>query len=371
MSLPFLDLTRQYRQLQKEIDPAIARVVESGRYIGGEEVERFEKELAEFCGVRFGVSMASGTDALLASLMAIGVGERDEVVTSPFTFIATAEVICFLKARPVFVDIENETFNMDPNLLESKISSRTKCILPVHIFGHMAEMERILLIAKEHGIAMIEDAAQAVGATGNGIGACGYGISGCLSFFPSKNLGAFGDGGMVLTNSEEIAGKISIIKDHGSRKRYYHSVVGFNGRLDALQAAILRVKLRHLESWNEKRRATASYYNSVLKEYVQIPVEKVGYRHVYHQYSVLTDRRDELSEYLRSRGIPTAIYYPLPLHLQEVFRELGYGVGDFPVAEAVSRKILSLPIFPELTTKEQDQVACAVVDFFKSKEQHF
>jgi dTDP-4-amino-4,6-dideoxygalactose transaminase len=368
MSLPFLDLTRQYRQLKKELDPAIARVVESGRYIGGQEVEQFEEELAQYCGVRYGVGMASGTDALLACLMAMGIGEGDEVITSPFTFIATAEVICFLRAKPVFVDIENDTFNIDPDLLESKITGRTKCIIPVHLFGHMAEMGKIAEIAERHNLPVLEDAAQAVGASMNGRGACGYGTAGCLSFFPSKNLGAFGDGGMILTNSEEIAKKTAVIKDHGSRKRYYHSVIGFNGRLDALQAAILRIKLRHLESWNEKRRATAAYYSSVLRENVKVPVERDGYRHVYHQYSVLADRRAELCDYLRERKIPTAIYYPLPLHLQEVFGELGYGPGDFPVTEETSRRILSLPIFPEMTTAERTKVADTVVNFFKGKE---
>lgn len=368
MSLPFLDLTRQYRLLKKELDTAIARVVESGRYIGGQEVEQFEEALAQHCGVRYGVGMASGTDALLACLMAMGVGEGDEVITSPFTFIATAEVICFLRAKPVFVDIERDTFNIDPDLLESEITARTKCIIPVHLFGHMAEMGKIGEIAERHNLAVLEDAAQAVGAARNGRCACGYGTAGCVSFFPSKNLGAFGDGGMILTNSEEIAKKTMVIKDHGSRKRYYHSVIGFNGRLDALQAAILRVKLRHLESWNEKRRATASYYSSVLKEHVKVPVERDGFRHVYHQYSVLTDRRDELYEYLMERKIPTAIYYPLPLHLQEVFGEFGYGPGDFPVTEETSRRILSLPIFPEMTTAERTKVADTVINFFKGKE---
>jgi dTDP-4-amino-4,6-dideoxygalactose transaminase len=350
MELPFLDLTRQYRALSSQIDPAIARVVESGRYIGGDEVTRLEEELARYCGVRFGVSMASGTDALLACLMAMDISEGDEVITTPFTFIATAEVVSILKARPVFVDIEPDTFNIDPARLESKITGRTKCIIPVHIFGHMANMERIGEIAGRHGIGVLEDAAQAVGASIGGKRACGFGEAGALSFFPSKNLGAFGDGGMILTNSEKIAKKAAVIKDHGSEKRYHHSVVGFNGRLDAIQAAVLRVKLKHLESWNEKR------------------VEREGYRHVYHQYSVLTDRREKLCGFLRERGIPTAVYYPVPLHLQEVFKDLGYAEGDFPVTEEVSKKVVSLPCFPEITDKELTAVARAVIEFFENEE---
>jgi dTDP-4-amino-4,6-dideoxygalactose transaminase len=368
MELPFLDLTRQYRALSSQIDPAIARVVESGRYIGGEEVTQLEEELAGYCGVRFGVSMASGTDALLACLMAMGVCEGDEVITTPFTFIATAEVVCILKAKPVFVDIEPDTFNIDPALLESKISDRTKCIIPVHIFGHMADMERICGIAGGQGIGVLEDAAQAVGASIGGKRACGFGEAGALSFFPSKNLGAFGDGGMILTDSETIAKKAAMIKDHGSEKRYHHSVVGFNGRLDAIQAAVLRVKLKHLESWNERRRANASYYNDVLKKYVSVPVERDGCRHVYHQYSVLTDRRDKLCGFLRERGIPTVVYYPVPLHLQEVFKDLGYKKGDFPVTEEVSKKVVSLPCFPEITDEERAAVAKAVIEFFENED---
>ncbi len=368
MVLPFLDLTRQYRALRSQIDHAIARVVESGRYIGGDEVLRLEEELALYCGVRFGVSMASGTDALLACLMAMGISEGDEVITTPFTFIATAEVVRFLKARPVFIDIEPDTFNIDPARLESKISERTKCIIPVHIFGHMADMERIDEIADRYKIPVLEDAAQAVGASIGGKSACGFGEAGCLSFFPSKNLGAFGDGGMILTNSENIAKKAAVIKDHGSEKRYYHSVLGFNGRLDAIQAAVLRVKLGYLESWNERRRATASFYSSALKEYVSVPVEREGCRHVYHQYSVLTDKREKLCRFLRERGVPTAVYYPVPLHLQEVFKDLGYGEGDFPVTEEVSKKVVSLPCFPEITEEEREAVSKAVIEFFENEE---
>lgn len=365
MSIPFLDLTRQYEELKPEIDTAIGNVVRSGRYIGGEEVKKFEREIADYMMAKYGVSMSSGTDALLASLIAMGIREGDEVIATPFTFISTAEVISFLGAKPVFIDIEEDTFNINPNLLESRITEKTRCIIPVHIFGHMADMENILSIAEKHNLRILEDSAQAVGASLNRRKACTFGDAGCLSFFPSKNLGAFGDGGMILTNNEEIARKAGIIKDHGSEKRYYHSVVGFNGRLDAIQAAVLRVKLRHLERWTERRRDHAFYYNEMLKDFVTVPMPRKGFRHVFHQYSILTDKRDELIEYLHKREIPTAIYYPVPLHLQEVFRYLGYKEGDFPVSEKVSREILSLPIFPELTDNEREYIAKTVIEYFK------
>jgi dTDP-4-amino-4,6-dideoxygalactose transaminase len=369
MNIQFLDLTRQYKALKREIDPAIAGVVSSGRYIGGEEVALFEKELAAYTGVRFGVSMASGTDALLACLMAMGVTQGDEVITTPFTFIATAEVVALLGARPVFVDVEKDTFNMDPDLLESRITDKTKCIIPVHIFGHTADMDKILAVARRNNLRVLEDSAQAVGAAYNGRKACAFGDAGCLSFYPSKNLGAYGDGGMVLTDDEGIARKVAMIKEHGSEKKYSHSFVGFNGRLDTLQAAILRVKLRHLDEWNERRRADAFYYNEVLKSVVAVPVQREGYRHVFHQYSILTDRRDELIEYLGQRGIPTVIYYPVPLHLQNVFSYLGYKAGDFPVVEEASKNILSLPIYPELTESEKKYIAEETRGFFEGKRE--
>jgi dTDP-4-amino-4,6-dideoxygalactose transaminase len=364
MKLPFFDLKRQYKNYQQEIDEAVDRVVKSGMYIGGAEVEQFEQEMAAHAGVGYAVGVSSGTDALLAALMALCVGEGDEVITSPFTFIATAEVVAFLGAKPVFVDVEPDTFNMDPDLLEDRVTENTKCIVPVHLFGHMADMHRIGEIAKKHGIPVIEDAAQAVGAAIGNSRACSFGISGCLSFFPSKNLGAFGDGGMVLTNSEEVAHTIRVIKEHGSAVRYHHAQIGFNGRLDALQAAVLRVKLSHLDQLAQLRREHVARYNEKLNAHVTIPVLRDGYTHVYNQYSILTDRRDELADYLRERGIPSAIYYPIALHMQEVFSSLGYRRGDFPVAESLCDRILSLPIFPEMTEEEQDSVVDGVVSFF-------
>jgi len=364
MKIPFLDLTRQYRKIKKEIDEALMRVIESGRYIGGEDVKGIEEEIAEYTSVKYGVSTSSGTDALLATLMSIGIKEGDEVITTPFTFIASAEVISFLNAKPVFVDIDEKTFNINPDLIESKITERTKCIIPVHLFGDIAAMELINVIAKSHNIKVVEDSCQAAGASLNGKMACSFGDAGCLSFFPSKNLGAFGDGGMILTNSKEIADRVRIIKDHGSVKLYHNSVLGFNGRLDAIQAAILRVKLKHLDEWNEKRRNNAYYYNDMLKSYVKVPLSDDCHYHIYHQYSIITDKRDELIDFLKKRDIPTAVYYPIPLHMQEVFGYLGYKEGDFPVAEKVSNHILSLPIFPELEAEEIQYIADSVIEFF-------
>ena len=367
MKVPFFDLKRQYGVLQDEIDAALKRVSESGIYIGGEELEIFERDSADYASVRHAIGLSSGTDALLASLMALGVGEGDEVVTTPFTFIATAEVIAFLGARPVFVDVDERTFNLDPDQLESRITGRTKCIIPVHLFGQMADMVRIMEIAEKHAIPVVEDAAQAIGATIGDTMACGFGIAGCLSFFPTKNLGGFGDGGMVLTNSDDVAREIRVIKQHGSAVRYRHGRIGINGRLDAIQAAVLRVKLEHLDRWAADRRKHAAVYNERLAPYVTVPETQDGYGHVYNQYTIRSDRRDELVEYLQGRGVPTTVYYPLPLHLQEVFHYLGHGEGDFPVSEALSRSVLSLPVFPEMTPDEREFVIQTVVSFFEEK----
>ena len=351
--------------MKHEIDETLRRVASGGRYIGGDEVEKLEEELARYCGSEYGVGLSSGTDALLASLMAVGVEEGDEVITSPFTFISTAEVVSLLRARPVFVDIERDTFNLDPNLVESSITERTKCIMPVHLFGHMADMGALLDIAHRHGLKVIEDAAQAIGSSLNGKKAGSFGDTGCFSFFPSKNLGAFGDGGFVITDDPVLSKRIGIVKEHGSAQRYHHSLIGFNGRLDAIQAAVLRVKLRYLDEWTEKRRKNARYYSERLEKYVKVPVCREGYSHVFNQYSILTEQRDRLVGDLASRGVPTAIYYPIPLHLQEVFLGLDYGKGDFPVAEEVSERILSLPVFPELEENEKEYIVNSIVTFFE------
>jgi dTDP-4-amino-4,6-dideoxygalactose transaminase len=366
MNIPFLDLTKQYRAMKKDIDGAILGGVASGRYIGGDEVRNLEEEIAQYSGARHGISVSSGTDALLASLIALGVGEGDEVITSTFTFIASAEVISLLRARPVFVDIEKDTFNLDPDLIEPKITERTRCIMPVHLFGHMANIEKVLRIAKKYKLGVIEDAAQAIGSACNGRRAGSFGDTGCFSFFPSKNLGAFGDGGFVLTNDSDVAHKIAMIKEHGSEKRYHHSIVGINGRLDTIQAAILRIKLKYLDHWAEKRREHAAYYNERLKEHVTVPVSHEGYYHVFNQYSILTKRRDELISHLASKGVPTAVYYPIPLHLQKVFSYLGYREGDFPTSEGFCKEIVSLPVFPELTENEREYIADSVVSFYQN-----
>jgi UDP-2-acetamido-2-deoxy-ribo-hexuluronate aminotransferase len=351
--------------MKHEIDETLRRVASGGHYIGGDEVEKLEEELARYCGSEYGVGLSSGTDALLASLMAVGVEEGDEVITSPFTFISTAEVVSLLRARPVFVDIERDTFNLDPNLVESSITERTKCIMPVHLFGHMADMGAIMDIAHRHGLKVIEDAAQAIGSSFNGKKAGSFGDTGCFSFFPSKNLGAFGDGGFVITDDPELSERIGILKEHGSAQRYHHSLLGFNGRLDTIQAAVLRVKLRYLDDWTEKRRKNASYYNDRLEKYVKVPICREGYFHVFNQYSILTEQRDRLTGHLSSRGVSTAIYYPIPLHLQEVFLGLDYDKGDFPVAEEVSERILSLPVFPELEENEKEYIVNSIVTFFE------
>lgn len=365
MRISFLDLKRQYESLKTEIDAAVGRVIESGHYIGGEEVAKAEEEIAEYSTVKYGVGVSSGTAALLASLMSMGIGKGDEVITTPFTFVATAEVIMFLQATPVFVDIEPETFNIDPTLLESKITERTRCIMPIHMFGHMSEMEAVKEIAAKYDLKVIEDAAQAIGASINGRKACSFGDAGCLSFYPTKNLGAFGEGGMVLTDNAEFAHRVRVTKEHGSEKRYYYSIMGFNGRLDAIQAAVLRIKLRHLDDWTRKRRENALYYNTMLRQYVTVPVQRDNYNHIFNQYSLLTDRRDELMEFLKQRGIATIVYYPVPLHLQDVFRHLGYKEGDFPVSERVCKRILSLPVYSELTEEEREYVTKSVIFFFE------
>ena len=367
MQIPFLDLKRQYQNIKNEIDNAVRDVVESGRYIGGETLGYFEENIAKYIGVKYAVGVSSGTDALLASLMAIGVKAGDEVITSPFTFIATAEVISFLGAKPVFVDIKEKSFNINPELIEDCVTSKTKAIIPVHLFGQIAEMDRIVEIARRYGLKIIEDAAQSIGASYKGKMACTLGDMGCLSFFPSKNLGAFGDGGMVCTNDDRIAETVNELKEHGSSERYHHSRIGFNGRLDTIQAAILDIKLRHLDNWINKRIENANYYNENLKEFLNIPEKIIDGVHVYNQFSVLSEYRDELLGYLSSKGIPTAIYYPIPLHLQPVFSGLGYKEGDFPIAEKISDRIFSLPIFPELYPEEKDYIIDNIREFYKLK----
>ena len=334
-------------------------------------MEGLEREIAGFCNVRFAIGVSSGTDALLAALMAIGTGPGDEVITTAYSFFATAGVIARLGARPVFVDIDPKTFNLDGTGVGQKITSRTKAIMPVHLFGQCAAMDPIMEIAKEKGITVIEDAAQAIGAHDDkGRQAGTMGDLGCFSFFPSKNLGAFGDGGMVISNNERLADIVKVLRVHGGKPKYYHRIIGGNFRLDALQAAVLRVKLKHLTSWTEMRRSNAARYRSLFKEAgllkcVSLPEDSAG--HIYNQFVVRLPDRDWLQSFLREKGVETEVYYPIPLHQQDCFSDLGYRSGDFPTAEAAAAESLALPIYPELTEKQQRYIVEKIIEFYHKK----
>jgi dTDP-4-amino-4,6-dideoxygalactose transaminase len=366
--VPLLDLTAQYAQIRAEVREAIDRVCESQQFILGPEVTKLEEAIAAFCRARFAIGVSSGTDALLAALMAIGTRPGDEVITTPYSFFATAGVIVRVGARPAFVDINPETFTLNAEAVSERITSRTKAIIPVHLFGQCAAMEPILQAATEHGIYVIEDAAQAIGARDEQNRSAGtLGHMGCFSFFPSKNLGAFGDAGMVVTNDQELADMLRVLRVHGGNPKYYHRVVGGNFRLDALQAAVLRVKLHYLPCWNEARRTNATRYRLLfaemgLLEWVSLLRDTPG--HIYHQFVIRCPDRDRLRTFLWEKGIETEIYYPLPLHLQECFRDLGYRTGDFPHAEAAARESLALPIYPELTGDQQWQVVDQIRAFY-------
>ncbi|MFH0740180.1 MAG: aminotransferase class V-fold PLP-dependent enzyme [bacterium] len=366
-NMKFLDLSLQYQSIKLEIDKAVQSTLDSCQFIGGTEVENFEKEIAEYCQAKEAVSVNSGTDGLFLSLKALGIGDGDEVITTPFTFVATAEAIANAGARPVFADIDLETFNIDPKEIEKKITNKTKAIIPVHLFGQIADMEAIMALAKKYNLKVIEDAAQAIGAKSNGRRAGSFGDCSCFSFFPSKNLGGFGDGGMITTNQLEVAQNIKSLRSHGSspQEKYLNLILGVNSRLDGLQASILRVKLKYLEEWNSKRASKAEYYSEGLKDISSIKVPLVSQeKHIFHQYTIRAQQRDALKDFLGKAGIPTMIYYFLPLHLQPVFSGLGYKEGDFPQAEKASQEVLSLPIFPELLETEQDEVIKKIKEFF-------
>lgn len=359
--MDFFDLKKQYQNLKPEIDAAVSRVFKKGVFIGGEEVESFEKEIAEFLDARHIVSLNSGTDALYLALRALDVGSGDEVITTPFTFIATAEAIAASGAKPVFVDINPKTFNVDASKIEAVITKKTKAIIPVHLYGQMAEMEKILTIAKKHNLKIIEDAAQAIGSEriikGKKKNAGTIGDVGCFSFFPTKNLGAYGDGGMVATNNKVLADKIRILKTHGSspKNKYNNLVLGINSRLDAIQAAILGVKIKFLPKWNKKREKLALWYTKNLLGVGNIitPFVAENNMHIYHQYVIKSEKRDKLREFLKAHKIPTLIHYPTPLHLQPALKYLGYKKYDLPETEQTSEEILSLPIYPELSRIDQ------------------
>ncbi len=376
MFVPFLDLKAQYNQIKEEINYAIAEVVSEQHFILGPKVEALEKAIAAYCSVRNGIGVASGSDALMLSLVAIGVGPGDEVITTPFTFFATAGSISLVGARPVFVDIDPLTYNLNPSLIEEAITPATKAIIAVHLFGQSADMQPILEIARHYGLWVIEDAAQAIGSeyirdsSPQRVG--GIGDVACFSFYPSKNLGAFGDGGMVTTNNSELAEKIRLLRVHGASAKYHYRYIGFNSRLDALQAAILLVKLRYLEDWTEKRRQNAAYYNRLFEEInyqdlgIKIAYVQYNNRHIFNQYVIRVPKRDELRQFLTENGVGTDVYYPLPLHLQECYRDLGYSVGAFPEAEKAAKETLALPIYPELTKAQQEYVVAKIAEFYVS-----
>lgn len=342
--MKFLDLTKQYQSIKEEIDTAIKRVLDKGVFINGKEVSLFEEEMADFCQAKFAIGVNSGTDALYLSLKALDIGSEDEVITTPFTFIATAEAIANCGAKPVFVDIDS-SLNIDSSQI--KINEKTKAIMPVHLFGRQAKID-----AK---VNVIEDSAQAIGLPLSGTLAC-------FSFFPSKNLGGYGDGGMVVTNNQELADKIRLLKNHGSSpdNKYLNLVLGTNSRLDTIQAAILRVKLQYISKWNVQRKEAAQYYSNQLKDIVKVPDNN----NIFHQYTIRVANRDKLKDYLRASDIPTMIYYPIPLHLQPVFKYLGYQQGDFPEAEKASQEVLSLPIYPDITKEDQDDIIKKIKEFY-------
>mgnify|MGYP000957613965 CR=1 FL=1 len=368
-SVPLLDLKAQYQSIRNEILPVVERVLESQYFILGPEVEGLEQEVAEYCGSQFAVGVSSGTDALLASLMAFSIGPGDEVITTPFTFFATVGSILRLGATPVFVDIDRDTYNIDTAKIARKITTRTKAIMPVHLFGQSVDMDPVMELAKKYGLAVIEDAAQAIGSEYMGSRIGSIGNVGCFSFFPSKNLGGFGDGGMITTNDPATAELLRQLRNQGSAIRYFHDILGANFRLDALQAAILRIKLRHLDSWTDKRRANAAYYTKRLQEtgvapkYVT-PPKVIFERHVFNQYVIRAKNRDSLKNFLLDNKIVTEIYYPKPMHLQECLGKHKMDLGSFPVSETAAGEVLALPIYPELTLDQKEHVIKTIQEFY-------
>ena len=359
MKVPFLDLSAHHAPLREEINSAIQEVIDSNAFAGGPFVTHFEEDFAEFCNCRYAIGVGSGTEALWLTLLAMGIGPGDEVITVPMTFMATAEAITYCGARPVFVDVNERTYTMDPAVLRAAITPRTKAIVPVHLFGQPADMDPILEVAREHGLHVIEDACQAHGAEYKDQKAGSLGDAGCFSFYPGKNLGAFGEAGAVVTRDETLQEKIRVLRDHGQIRKYHHSMVGWNCRMDGIQAAVLRIKLRHSDRANELRRSHAAQYNRHFSgvEEVQTPAVADYARHVFHVYAIRVRERDEVMRLLEERGIGCGIHYPIPVHLQECYRDLGYQLGDFPVSEQCAKEFLSLPMFPELTPAQVEIVA--------------
>ena len=374
MKIPLVDLKAQYDTLKNEVDTAIKQVLSQGQFILGPEVRAFEEEIAAYCVTKFAVGVASGTDALRLALLACGIGPNDEVITTPFTFAATAETIVQCGAIPVFIDINARNYNIDPGNIEHSITPRTKAILPVHLYGQAVDMDPVMDLAQKYNLKVIEDCAQAIGAEYKGRKVGSIGNAGCLSFFPSKTLGAYGDGGMVVTNEPEIANKVNLLRKHGANTSYYHLLPGFNSRLDTLQAAILSVKLKHLNNWNEVRRSKAARYTQLLSviEVIDPPyIEEFG-KPVFNYYTIrLTESslsRNKCREYLESRGIQTMVYYPLSLHLQKAYNNLGYNQGDFPQSELTQDQVLSLPMYPELSEEQIREVVEVICKYMTSNE---
>lgn len=369
MKVPLLDLAEQNQTLRPEIEAALGRVLDTNGFILGAEVAALEKELADYCGTKHAIGCASGTDALLLALMAFDIKDGDEVITTPYSFFATVSSITRLGAKPVFVDIDPQTYNLDVAQIEAKITEKTKAIQPVHLYGQCAEMSELHSLGEKYGIPIVEDAAQAIGAEENGIRAGAMSEIGCFSFYPSKNLGGMGDGGFMTTDDDALAHKLFALRVHGSFERYYHKWVGLNSRLDGFQGAVLRVKLPHLDTWSDKRKANADYYRQLftdagLTEQIVLPFERENVRHIYNQFVIrVAGRRDELKQFLAENEIGTDIYYPVSLHQQECFEYLGYKTGDFPESERASRETLALPIFPELKSEQQEYVVAKIAEF--------
>lgn len=364
MQVPLLDLKAQYTTIKDEILAAVSGVLESQRCIGGPKVTELEEKVAAISNCKFAVGASSGTDAILNSLMSLDIGAGDEVITTPFTFFATVGCIARTGAKPVFVDIDPETFNINAKLIESAVTERTKAIMPVHLFGQIADMDPIMEVANKYNLAVIEDAAQSITGTYKGKKAGSVGTVGCFSFFPSKNLGGAGDGGMIVTNDEDLYNRLKIMRNHGANPKYYHKFVGGNFRLDPIQAAVLLVKLPHLEDWSKARRRNAAFYDDKFAgTVVKTPYINPDCVSIYNQYVIRVPKRDELVAHLKEKGIGSAIYYPVPMHLQECFAHLGYKQGDFPEAEKAAREVLAIPIYPELTEEMKEHVADTILEF--------
>lgn len=369
MRVNFVDLKEQYQNIKDDILRAMTEVMDRGRFVLGPQVEEFEQKFAEYSKVRYGIGVASGTDALFLALKSSGIGPGDEVITAANTFIATALGISYAGASPVLVDTDPVSYNIDPTKIEAAITSKTKAIMPVHLYGQMADMDAIAEIAKKHDLKVIEDACQAHGAEDKGRRAGSIGGISCFSFYPSKNLGAYGDGGMVLTDDEDLYKKVKMFRDYGQSKKYHHEFKGHNSRLDSLQAAVLLAKLPHLDEWNNRRRSLARIYDELFSGVdVATPVESRGYRHVYHLYVIRTKKRDEMFEYLKSKQIYCGIHYPIPIHLQKAYKDLAYKQGDFPITEKYAQETLSLPMYPELREEQIRYVVTEIRDFLEKSE---